>query len=326
MADRTHHLVADPDAGRVDAWLAGRLPLSRSRLQDLIRTGRVTVDGHPVRPSFRLQGGEAVVVREPPPEPSTLQPEAIPVPILHLDDQVVVVDKPAGLVVHPGRGHPTGTLVHALLHLLDGAPPPAEAALRWHDDPPRPGIVHRLDRGTSGVMVVARTAAAHARLAEQFAEHSTERRYAALVWGEPPADRGTVDAPLRRDPRNRLRFAVLDGGRRAVTHWRVLGRAALPGGRGAPVALVECRLETGRTHQVRVHMRHIGLPLVGDPLYGPARPPWPESLADLRPEHQLLHARTLAFDHPATGERLRFSSPLRPRFAALVERLGLALP
>lgn len=315
-----HRLEAPPGAGRLDRWLAEELPLSRSRIQALVRQERVTVDGEPARPSSTLRGGEQVEVRVPAPEPSTLVGEAIAVPILYQDEHLVVIDKPAGLVVHPAKGHPSGTLVNALLHLLRQA----------GGDPARPGIVHRLDKGTSGTMVVARTPQAHQALAAAFAEHDLDRRYLALVWGRPDRASGTVDAPLARHPRDRKRFAVVEGGKRSITHWRCHATAALPvpGSRsGGLVSLVECRLETGRTHQVRVHLTHLGHPLLGDPTYR-RRVRLPPALAPLLAalDHPLLHAWRLGFRHPISGEGLAFSTVPPADFLEIMSACGLDLP
>ncbi|RME25151.1 MAG: RluA family pseudouridine synthase, partial [Deltaproteobacteria bacterium] len=256
----------------------------------------------------------------PPPPPATLEGEDLDLPILFLDDDIIVVDKPAGIVVHPARGHATGTLVHGLLHLLREA----------GGDPARPGIVHRLDKGTSGTMVVTRTPEALDRLAADFSVHALDRHYLAVVWGAPPAAAGTVDAPIGRHPRDRKRFAVVEGGRRSVTHWALRGTASLPvpGSRtGGRLSLVECRLQTGRTHQVRVHLHHLGLPLVGDPVYR-GRPRVPPALSLLLRDldHPLLHAWYLGFRHPRTGAWMRFSSAPPADFQAILDRCGLELP
>lgn len=315
-----HRLVAPVGAGRIDRWLADALPLSRSRVQALCQQGRVLLDGATTRPSTSLKGGEAVEVRVPPAAPSTLQGEDIPLPILHLDDDIIVVDKPAGLVVHPAKGHPTGTMVNALLHLLRQA----------GGDPARPGIVHRLDKGTSGTMVVARTPDAHQALAADFAVHRLDRHYLALVWGRPDRDAGTIDAPLGRHPVDRKRFAVVEDGKPSRTHWWLRDSVELPvqGSRtGGLLSLVECRLETGRTHQVRVHLTSIGLPLVGDPVYRgrPRQPPQLEPL--LRSlDHPLLHAWHLGFRHPRTGDWLSWTTAPPDDYQQVAVAAGLALP
>lgn len=314
-----HALVAPVGAGRLDRWLAGALPGTRSRIAALIEAGRVVVDGRPGKAAQRLSGGERVEVDVPEPPAPALIPQDLGVPVLWQDEAVIVVNKPAGLVVHPAAGHRDGTLVNALL-------PDLEAA---QDDeaPDRPGIVHRLDRGTSGVLVVARTAEAMSALSAQFAAHSVERRYLALVWGEPRDASGTVDAALGRHPTDRKRFAVVRSGKRAVTHWRRLRSARLSSGRANVVlSLLECRLETGRTHQVRVHLAHLGLPVVGDPVYGRrgATPePLREALTGL--DHQLLHAAILGFRHPITGEAMRWEVPPPPDYLAVLEAAGLSL-
>lgn len=320
--EQRYSLVAPPDAGRLDRWLAGEVPLSRSRLQDLIERGCVSVDGEKAKSNFKLRGGEAVEVEIPARPTSALATSQIDVPILFQDEHIIVVDKPAGLVVHPAAGHRDDTLVNALLPAL------GEVVDDEQDD--RPGIVHRLDRGTSGVMVVARTPLAREKLAEQFAAHSADRRYLALVWGAPDQKTGVIDAPLGRHPQDRKRFAVVSGGRRAITRWALMlsARVATPGrGVGVPVSLLECRLETGRTHQVRVHLQHVGLPVVADPLYG-RKGPAPESIQGVLDglDHQLLHARRLGLVHPATGEAMLFESPPPPDFLSVLEWLGLELP
>lgn len=320
-------LVAPSGKARLDAVLAAALPQSRARLSGLVKAGEVTVDGAIVRqPRHKLRGGERLVVHLPPPPSSTLEAEDLGLPVLHLDEDVVVVHKPAGLVVHPGKGHPRGTLVNGLLHLL--RTPAAGDTVRGHAvDPTRPGIVHRLDKGTSGVMVVARHPDAHAHLSQQFHDRTVGRRYLCVVLGGPKDDSGTVDAPLSRHNTDRLRFAVRDGGRRAVTHWRRVGegRYGVAGdARGGRVSLLVCRLETGRTHQIRVHLQHLGLPIVGDPLYGPKRTPGPVQRALGEHDAQLLHAFHLAFEPPGGGPRRSFTTPPPAPFVAAVAALGLS--
>ena len=322
-----HEVVDCPARGRLDVVLADLLPLSRSRLKAFVLDGRVRVDGVVVdSPRHKLRGGETVTVEEPAPPSSTLVAQDLGVPLLHIDADVVVVDKPADLVVHPAKGHPDGTLVNGLLHLisqarLDEGPFPTP--------PSRPGIVHRLDRGTSGILVVARTPAALTHLAAQFAAHTVARAYCALVWGETPGEHGTVDAPLGRHPKDRKRIAVQPDGRRAVTHWQRLAEARYPtAGRrdDGVLSLVRCVLETGRTHQIRVHMHHLGLPLVGDPLYGRRRPVPPALLEPLSGlSRQFLHAGRLGFEHPS-GERLDFRQPPPPDLLAVLEKLALPVP
>lgn len=314
-------LLAPAGAGRLDSWLAVALGRSRARVQSLIKEGRVQVDGRSARPSQELKAGEFVTVEEPPPAPSGLERQDMDLPVLYLDEHLVVVNKPVDLVVHPARGHASGTLVNGLLHLLDEA----------GGDGQRPGIVHRLDKGTSGIMVVARSPDALERLAADFATHDLERRYLTLVWGSPAAEQGEIDQRLGRHPRDRLRFCVVPtGGKHALTRWWVRGRARLPvpGDRdGGAVTLLECKLETGRTHQVRVHLHHLGHPVVGDPLYR-GRPTVPEALRGLLDtlDHQLLHAWHLGFRHPIDGRWLSFWAPAPADFQAVAAACGLVLP
>jgi 23S rRNA pseudouridine1911/1915/1917 synthase len=315
--------TAPAGAGRLDRWLAEQLPQSRSRIQGLIKAGAILVNGASARPGLRLVGGETIDVDIPPPTPSTLLAQDIPVEVLHEDGELMVVVKPAGMVVHPSRGHSDGTLVNALLHRI-------RAHGHSPGDPDRPGIVHRLDKGTSGVLVVTRTDTTHAGLGAQFAAHTVHRRYLALVWGRPARLEGTIDAPLGRHPKDRIRFAVVEPGtgKRAVTHYRTLATGRPPRtGRGGEVSLIECRLETGRTHQIRVHLTHIGHPLLGDPVYGAGRKrpsAWRPLLAGL--DHQLLHAAELGFIHPATGENIRCHKAPPPDFQAMMTRLEIAIP
>src|SRR5712691_3116311 len=259
--------VAAAEAGeRLDRVLATHVAgLSRSRLKALVQAGRVAMSGRTIRdPGHRVNAGDLITLEVPPPEPAAPRPEAIPLAILHEDAQVIVIDKPAGLVVHPAAGNWTGTLVNALIaHCGD--------SLSGIGGVRRPGIVHRLDKDTSGLLVVAKTDRAHRALAAQLADHGRsgdlERAYLALVWGVLKPPQGTIDAPIGRDPRSRVQMAVRAGGRRAVTHYAV--RSTYDGADGKPVAsLVECRLETGRTHQIRVHMARLGHPLLGDAVYG----------------------------------------------------------
>jgi 23S rRNA pseudouridine1911/1915/1917 synthase len=307
VAESIHELTAPPRAGRIDKWVAEALSLSRSRVSALLDDGNITVDGVPVKSARKLRGGEQVRVVIPPSPDSRLVAQDIPVPILFEDESVIIVDKPAGLVVHPAKGHPDGTLVNALFDKLDP----------HCGHPERPGVVHRLDKGTSGVMCVARTQQAYDGLTAQFSEHSVDRQYRALCWGYAKDNSGTIDAPLARHPKDRKRYAVVHGGKRAVTHWEVVERFRfkVPGGE-AWVSWIACRLETGRTHQVRVHLSHLGHPLLGDPMYTkPSYKPrtqLPEGLrAVVGPlDHQLLHAVSLGLTHPLTGERVvRESAP-----------------
>jgi len=319
---------ADAAGTRLDQWLAAALgeDFSRNRVQALIKDGAVSIDGAAVtEPKRKLVPGSRVIVELPEPEPPEPQGEDIPLDILYEDDRLVVLNKPAGLVVHPGAGNWTGTLVNALIHHCGDS-------LSGIGGVRRPGIVHRLDKDTSGVMVVAKTDLAHRALSEAFADHgksgNLERAYLALVWGAPPRVTGTVDAPLGRAA-DRTRRAVVredhSDARHAVTHFTV--RERFGGDRETePLAsLVECRLETGRTHQIRVHMAHIGHPLIGDQDYGRAfrtkANRLPEGLRErvLAFPRQALHAYLLAFDHPATGTHMRFEAPLPQDMAELVD-------
>lgn len=281
---------------RLDVFLAARTGTTRSQVQRHVEAGAVTVQGAPVRASRTLRQGERVRYDPPPPVPDTALPEDIAVPVLYEDPHLVVVDKPAGLVVHPAAGHRGGTLVNALLHHC--------GALAQVGGRQRPGIVHRLDKDTSGVMVVSKSDAAHLGLAQQFALHSVERLYRAITLGSPPAMEGTFDTLHGRHPVHRKRFtAAVSKGRRAVTHYRVLSAMG-------PLCLVEARLETGRTHQVRMHLAEHGAPLLGDPMYGRLpRDPVLRGLARTL-GRQALHAAVLGFTHPVTQERLRFETDL----------------
>jgi 23S rRNA pseudouridine1911/1915/1917 synthase len=309
---------------RLDRFLSESLPeLSRTRVQSLIKQGHVSSGGATiVEVKYRVKPGERFALDLPEAAPPKPGAEAIPLAVVYEDDALIVIDKPAGLVVHPGAGHGAGTLVNALIAHCG-------ASLSGIGGVARPGIVHRLDKDTSGLMVVAKTDAAHRALARQFADHgrsgALERGYLALVWGSPSRAHGTIDAAIGRHPTNRTKMAVLPSskGREAVTHWRVIETF----GRGSePIAsLVECTLETGRTHQVRVHLAHIGHPLIGDPLYGAGYKSKLRKLPDpMRGKlailsRQALHAARLAFAHPQTGTLLKFNSPLPVQLAEIVE-------
>ena len=298
---------------RLDRALAAAVPtLSRERLKALIRNGAVEAEGKPVRdPATKVRGEEALRVAVPEPMPAHNEPQDIPLTIVFEDEQLLVVDKPAGLVVHPAAGNLDGTLVNALLHHCAGK-------LSGIGGVARPGIVHRIDKDTSGLLVVAKTDVAHEGLAKQFAAHSIDRRYLAIVNGVPKASGGSIDAPLARSATNRKKIAIVEGqrGKRAVTHWKRLEILA-------DAALVECRLETGRTHQVRVHMASIGHPLVGDPVYGRAGKTHGKILKELKFHRQALHATELGFTHPVTKDRLSFTSPMPPDMQELKRSLGV---
>jgi 23S rRNA pseudouridine1911/1915/1917 synthase len=305
----TEHSLAVDEVGagtRLDRFLAERLPgLSRARLQALIEAGQVRVDGREAKAAARLRAGQAVSVTVPPPEPARPGPEPIPLAVVHQDQHLLVVDKPAGLVVHPGAGRASGTLVNALLHHVRD--------LSGVGGVLRPGIVHRLDRGTSGLMVVAKDDETHRALARQFADRRVEKEYLAVVLGVPARAEGVIEAPIGRDPVHRRRMSVrAPRGRSARSSYRVL--EAFPG-----AALLRVRIQTGRTHQIRVHLAALGHPVAGDATYGGRRARAPEAVAAL--DRPALHAARLAFDHPATGRRLAFDSPLPPDLQRLVEAL-----
>jgi 23S rRNA pseudouridine1911/1915/1917 synthase len=298
---------------RLDRALAETIPtLSRERLKALIRSGALDAGGKPVRdPATKVRGGEQFTLTVPEPEPAHNQPQDIPLTIVFEDEHLLVVDKPAGLVVHPAAGNREGTLVNALLHHCAGR-------LSGIGGVARPGIVHRIDKDTSGLLVVAKTDVAHEGLAKQFAAHSVDRRYLAIVKGVPTVAAGTVDAPLARSSHDRKKIAIVaDGrGKRAVTHWKRLKTLR-------EAALVQCRLETGRTHQVRVHMASIGHPLLGDPVYSRGKSVHRELLNQLDFKRQALHAAGLGFTHPVTKARLSFDSALPSDMQELFAALGV---
>lgn len=337
MHERVHQL--GDGGGRLDRVLAEAWPdLSRSRLQALIRDGRVTVnDAVVLDPAAKPAPGAALVLQEPEPVPAEPRPEPMALAVVFEDDEVVVIDKPAGLVVHPGPGHESGTLVHGLLAHCGPSLSGIGGVLR-------PGIVHRIDKDTSGLLMVAKTERAHASLSAQLADHGRtgplERAYLAFVWGVPEPHRGTVDAPLARSHANREKIVVVGrhgggggkgdakvGGRHAVTHYAL--HKAFAGADGQPVAsLVRCELETGRTHQIRVHLAHLHHPLIGDATYGAG---YRTKVGRLAPGararvealgRQALHATILQFAHPRTGAVMRFESPLPADLAALEAALS----
>jgi 23S rRNA pseudouridine1911/1915/1917 synthase len=310
---------------RLDRFLGGaaaarRIAMSRNRLKALIEAGEVSVDGRVARdPAMRLAIDARIVFEAPQVEDSPLAGEDLPLAVVYEDEHLIVIDKPAGLVVHPAPGHAAGTLVNALIRHCG-------ASLSGVGGVKRPGIVHRLDKDTSGLLVVAKTDAAHRGLAELFADHgrtgSLEREYLALVWGRFDAAAGKIAAPIGRDPRHREKMAVAaeERGRHATTHWRL--KEAF-----GPASLVVCRLETGRTHQIRVHMASIDHPLLGDSVYGAGFKTKAARLGDdaraalAALGRQALHASVLGFEHPATGETLRFESPLPEDFSSLLNTL-----
>ncbi len=298
-----HKLAADRAGERADAFLARTLPgLTRSAAQRLLEQGAVTLNGAPARKNARLSPGDALEVALSAPEPVDVLPQSIPLDVVYEDGDVIVVNKPVGLVVHPAPGHPDGTLVNALLYHCG-------SSLSGINGQLRPGIVHRIDRDTSGLIIAAKNDRAHLALASQLQDHSLARTYEAVAVGGLREDSGTVNAPIGRHPADRKKMAVdRKSGREAVTHWSVLAR--YPG-----YTHLECRLETGRTHQIRVHLASIGHPLLGDTVYG-AKKPVP-GLAG-----QCLHARRLRFVHPSTGLPVELECPLPGWFQAVLDRLG----
>ena len=306
---RAEFVVGPPQAGeRLDRALAALAGVARAQAQRWIEDERVRVNGALARASLKLAEGDRVLADPPEAAPSVLAAEPIALTLLHQDDALAVLDKPAGLVVHPAPGHASGTLVNALLHHVRDLAGIGGVA--------RPGIVHRLDRGTSGVMVIAKTDAAHVALARQFHDHTIERVYVAFAHGGPKQDEGRIERAIGRHPSDRKRMSVVTKrGRAAATRWRVLRRFSK-----SSVVKLEIRPETGRTHQIRVHLSAHGLPLLGDETYGA---PHAGSLARAlgRPA---LHAALLGFTHPTSGERLRFEVPLPADLAALEEALAFA--
>ena len=286
---------------RLDAFLASSLDgLTRSQATRLIESGEVAVNGRAVSKSYKLAGGEDIAVTLPEPEPVEAVPQDIPLDVVYEDADVIVVNKPSGMVVHPAPGHPDGTLVNALLYHCAGTLSGVGGALR-------PGIVHRIDRDTSGLIIAAKNDAAHQYLSAQLADHTLARTYECIVVGKLREDRGTVDAPIARHPTDRKRMAVVAGGREAVTHWEVIAR--YPG-----YTHVRCRLETGRTHQIRVHMAYIGHPILGDTVYG-AKKEIPGLTG------QCLHAVGLRFLHPRTHEVVELSCPLPDEFTRMLQKI-----
>ena len=285
---------------RLDAFLSADGGLTRSQAARLIEEGRVCVNGRAAAKSARLAGGETVTVDIPEVRDTALVPQDIPLDVVYEDEDVIVVNKPKGLVVHPAPGHPDGTLVNALLHHCGDN-------LSGIGGEKRPGIVHRIDRDTSGLIIAAKNDAAHLALSAQLKDHSLSRTYECLVTGSMKQDSGTVDAPIDRAPGDRKKMAVVPAGRRAVTHWEVIARYS-------GVTHLRCRLETGRTHQIRVHMAYIGHPILGDTVYG-AKKPVPGLTG------QCLHATGLRFVHPRTGQVVELHCPLPEEFTRMLEKL-----
>ena len=290
--------VITDQTGRIDKVLTTLEPeITRSQLKNLINDGHVTVNGQAVKPKYKVQAGDKISLVKPEPQSLELTPENIPLDIVYEDDDVIVVNKPQGMVVHPAPGHPDHTLVNALLY---------HSPLSTINGTFRPGIVHRIDKNTSGLLMVAKNDLAHQSLAEQLRNKTNKREYLALVYGQIKEDEGTIDAPLGRNPQDRKKQAVVKGGRHAVTHFKVIKRYD-------NFTLVKCILETGRTHQIRVHMKYIGHPLVGDPLYGPRKV--------IGKNGQFLHAALLGFKHPRTGKEMVFEAPLPENFQKMLDKL-----
>ena len=320
MSKNTTYTVTvtqDKARDRLDRFLAGAVPaLSRSRLKGLIESGRVTRDGAAVtEAAAKVKTGEVYGVFVPAPAPAAPRPQAIPLNVVYEDDDLIVIDKSPGLVVHPAAGHPDGTLVNALLAHCGNS-------LSGIGGVTRPGIVHRLDKDTSGLMVAAKNDAAHRHLAAQLEERKLERRYKALVWGRPRPGQGKVEGLIGRSPANRKKMAVVKkGGKPSLTRYRVLAPV------GAAASLVECRLSTGRTHQIRVHMASLGHPVVGDPLYGGGAKRRLKNAAETvrlkisNFNHQALHAFLIGFTHPTSGVIIRFQSELPKNFNELIDNL-----
>lgn len=301
MADDLLFQSTAPTGGRLDVFCAEIADITRSRAETLIREGHASVNGAiRTKAGFKLSAGDSVEITLPAPVSTHVEAQDIDINIVYEDADVAVVFKPSGMVVHPAAGNPDGTLVNALLAKLDG--------LSGIGGELRPGIVHRIDKDTSGLLLIAKNDLAHVALSEQIAAHTVHRAYMAIVQGRFKEPTGTVEGPIGRHPVDRKKMAIVANGKEAVTHWSVIEEL-----RGA--ALIECRLTTGRTHQIRVHMASIGHPLLGDPVYGPKKMPHPVTGG------QLLHAYQIGFRHPRTGKELLFTAPPEPRFEYWKEKL-----
>lgn len=305
MTTETILLIAETEASRIDAYLAANTDLTRSKIQKLIKDGAVALNGKACKASSAVCAGDSIRILVPETDGDLLpEPENITLDVVYEDDNLAVINKPKGMVVHPAPGNPSGTLVNALLYRFQ--------TLSGAGGEIRPGIVHRIDRMTSGLLVVAKNDFAHEALARQFAEHTAHREYLCLVHGNLKEDSGTVDAPIGRHKTDRKRMAVTEDGRRAVTHWHVLERFGTE-------TLLDVRLETGRTHQIRVHMAYIKHPILGDEVYGSPAP-------KLGLNGQALHGYRLTFSHPRTGETMSFTAPLPDDFTTAIVRLGGSVP
>jgi 23S rRNA pseudouridine1911/1915/1917 synthase len=312
--EKTIELRVSEGGHRLDKYVAQMVPdLSRSRAQKLIEEGLVTVSGGIAKPSYRVEIGDLIAVRIPPPEPTEVKPEAIPLDIVYEDEDIIVVNKPAGMVVHPAYGHRTGTLVNAVLAYCPD--------LAGVEDDQRPGIVHRLDKDTSGLIIVAKHDAARRHLQRQFKRREVRKVYVALLEGHLEPTRGVIEAAIGRDKKRRKRMAVVEGGREARTEYRVMEYFTdKPGKVSRPYTLVEAEPQTGRTHQVRVHFASIGHPLAGDPVYGFRK----QSLSALR--RQFLHARALGFRLPGSGEYVKLTAELPDDLRVVLEELRESVP
>ena len=319
-----HSLSSDPgqEPMRIDKFLVNQLGISRNKIQNAAKAGCILVDGDPVKQNYKIKSSQTVsIVLPKPPVNIELIPEAMDLDIVYEDDDLLIVNKPRNMVVHPGSGNFTGTLVNGLIHHFANLPEPVQKP----GEEPRPGLIHRLDKDTTGLMVVAKTELAMTHLAKQFFDRTTYRRYWALVWGDMEEDSGTVEGNLGRHPRHRKLMHVFpegEEGKHAVTHWKVVERIGY-------VNLVECRLETGRTHQIRVHMQYIGHPVFGDPWYGGREIVKGTVFTKYRQfvdncfkliDAQALHARSLGFIHPTTGKEMRFDQDLPEDFAAVLDK------
>ena len=294
-------LTVPVDAGRIDKYLANELEnMSRSKIQLLIDEQNILVNDEPIKSNYKVQSQDEIQISIPEPEPIDVIPEDIPLEIIYQDEDIAVINKPQGMVVHPAAGHNHGTLVNALLHHIKD--------LSGINGKIRPGIVHRLDKDTSGILVIAKNDEAHVKLSEQLQDRSMQRKYWAIVHGVLPHNHGTIDAPIGRDPKNRQQFTVVTGGKESISHFRVLERFK-------DYSLLEVSLETGRTHQIRVHLKYINFPIAGDEVYGPKK--------TLKGNGQFLHAHTVEFTHPRAGNLMHFEAEVPSTFEGALEELRL---
>jgi len=300
MTTKTFFVTADHGSQRIDALVASEFPeISRTRATELVRDGLVLVNGEVKKAKYKPQAGDEIIVSIPAAQELEIIAEDLQLDIVYQDASVAVVNKPSGMVVHPSFGHSSGTLVNGLVYAIKD--------LSGIKGEKRPGIVHRIDKDTSGLLMVAKNDQAHESLSGQLQEKTVKREYIALVHGIIDHELGKIDAPIGRDPKDRIRYEVVENGKESVTHFEVIKRFA-------DYTLIKCRLETGRTHQIRVHMRYIGYPIVGDPLYGPRK----THKSDFG---QFLHAKTIGFDHPVTGEFLSFEAEIPQEFAEFLDEL-----